>query len=170
MEPDATERDRAWEHFYPPVTRESLEADVAGCELHPGVADEVRKRFERARSTCRASYEDFGLVAASAEQAWLTVEMALRQRLQQAHPGEASQIQNDKRLTLDPLLRRAVKEELLSPQWDIKFICDMRNYVAHVKETPTFPPAPALAAFGIVTRLINELWPPGSRDTDPSER
>jgi hypothetical protein len=152
-------RDRAWAHFDPPVTRESLSADVAGYELHPGVPDEVRKRFERARSTFRASYEDFGLVVASAEQAWLTVEMAVRQRLQQAHPDEAAQIQNNKRLTLDPLLRRAVKEGLLSRQWDIKFLCDVRNEIGHVKETPTYPPGPALAAFGLVARLINELWP-----------
>jgi hypothetical protein len=159
MEAAMTERDRAWAHFYPPVTRESLCADVAGYELHPGVPDEVRKRFERARSTYRASYEDYGLVAASAEQAWLTVEMAVRQRLQQAHPEQATQIQYDKRLTLDPLLRRAVKEGLLSRQWNIKLLCDQRNHIAHAKETPTFPPAPALMAFGIVTRLINELWP-----------
>jgi hypothetical protein len=152
------ERDRTWEHFYPPVTRESLCADVAVYELCPSVPDEVRKRFERARSTFRASYADYGLVAASTEQTWLTIEMAVRQRLQQAHPDQATQIQYDRRLTLRPLLRRATDEGLLSQQWDIDAIREMRNFIAHAKETMTFPPGPALRAFEIVAALINELW------------
>jgi hypothetical protein len=161
------DRHPAWNGFYPPVTRQTLRDDTAAFQLNDTVPPEVRERFNRCLSTYRAGYEDFGQIAAATEQAIFVIEQAVRLRLQE-NPTRAAEIdaadnglppfKKRQPLGLFKLLTMAMEDGLLSRHWHVPFICERRNFIAHGRETGTFPPPWALQTFRDVADLVNELW------------
>jgi hypothetical protein len=92
----------------------------------------------------------------------LTVEMALRTRLHYAHPEKTKWLYED--ASLGNLIDLAGKDGLLTDHWNTKAIRELRNHLAHVKETATITPGQAEQDLRLVAEFINDLWRPEARN------
>jgi hypothetical protein len=66
-----------------------LQQEIAGLTLAAGVPDIVAKRFDRCRSLFVYALFDYDFFTAAAEYAWLTEEVALRERIREKNPDAA---------------------------------------------------------------------------------
>ncbi|MEV0660054.1 hypothetical protein ACIBI3_02735 [Actinomadura luteofluorescens] len=69
---------------------------VGRFDLAPQVSDRVRNRFEQVRDTYRYGVLNYGLYTAAHDQAYLTLEFALRERFVDFYSGEITVVHGDR--------------------------------------------------------------------------
>jgi len=133
----------------------SLHQDMSRLELPSSVPESVRRCHDAVRHTYIYSYFSYDLVTVAASQMLLCLELALRERIGDQWKGKTNTKGKPLRPTLDPLLKAAMTQGLIS------YIPDgltlLRNYFLHGSDAVWNPPM-FLPIFESVTALIRELY------------
>jgi hypothetical protein len=129
---------------------EKLHQDMSKLELPSSVPEGIRRCHDAVRHTYIYSYFSYDLVTVAASQTLRCVEFALRERIGHQWKGKTNRKGKPLRPTLDPLLKAAESQGLISY---IPELARLRNDFAHGSDAVWNPPM-FLPVFEAVTALL----------------
>ena len=117
-----------------------MQKEICDVLLIPGVLDDVRYVFSRAKKLYIFGYFDYSLFTISQHYAFLALESALRNRYQELH-GES-----DKFVGLDRVIKELVDKKII-PKGEAKLYGAgrfLRNSLSHLTKRKIMPPGPGI--------------------------